>query len=504
MKHSGYNLLRYSKNSRGLNTRDTITNIDAGYARALLNIEFDITGAISKRKGYFPINSSAISGTPEFKGLAQYDIKTGAKFVVAITATDQKVWKMDDLDGTFDDITGSVVISASEVPTWNFTIGLDTLIGVSNDGVNVPIKYTGSGNAAPLTISQFTHSKRVLFYKNRLIHFNIKESSIWYPGRVRWSDVETLETYTSANYLNEAGSSDGSEIVGAKILLDDIYIFKNSLTNGIKRMFYIGSDLLTFSIINMGAVGTISGDSVVNVDLPGVGPVLIYWGMDNKIRVFDGGKSYPLSDNIQPTLNGLNTQYNKYIQAVNYAKKSQVWFFCYNGAPFVRDYVIIFDYKNNAWFIFDNVAVNASAILTDSNNLEILATGNYIGRLLKHDFANADIDGVSGGDYNSYWKSVWNPVGNPSIIKRIRWMDVYAAQSGNWNLTIKWSFNFNDSSPKSTTINVNQLNPHKGIDLYDYGNTKYISIEFHQNVKNNPWTVYEYDLWAKPLGVKNV
>jgi len=499
MKHTGYELLRYAANSRGLNTRDTITNIDSGYARALLNVEFDLTGAISKRNGHTKINSTAIASAPSFVGLTQYDTLAGLKFAFGVVADTQKIYKMDDLDGTWDDITGAAVVSTGDTSYWNFAIGLDTLIGANSAGSDVPIKFTGAGNAAALSISQFTHAKRVAYYKNRAVFFNTKETT-WRPGRIRWSDADTIETYTAANYLDESGSSDGSEITGVGQLLDDIYIFKDSLHNGIKRLFYVGSDLLTFSIINIGEVGTVAGDSVVQVDLPNVGPVLMYWGMDNKIRVFDGGASYPISDLIQPTLDGLNTAKNANIHAVNYKKKNQVWFFCNAVGSATHNYVIVFDYKNNAWLIFDNITANRSAILTDTSELEVLVTGNYAGLAFTMDSGTSD----NAANFNSYWKSAWQPLGNPSITKRARWMDVYAAKSGDWDVTIKWSFNFDDTSTESTTINVNQLNPHKGVDLLDYGNTKYISVEFHQNVKDEPFTIYEYDIWAKALGVKNV
>jgi len=351
-----------------------------------------------------------------------------------------------------------------------------------------------------LTVTQFTHSKRVLYYKNMAVHFNTKEGGVWYGGRIRWSDSNTIETYTAANWLDDSGYDDGSEIKGAATLLDDVYVFKNSLSGGIKRLFYIGSDVLTFSVIGISEVGTISGDSVVHVDLPGVGPVLLYWGMDNKIRVFDGGSSYPLSDVIQPTLDGLATAYNTNIHAVNYKKKQQVWFFCTKSGSTTHDYVVVLDYKNNAWTIFDNITANRAALLLDSNKAEVLVTGGYVGFAFKMDTGTND----NATNFNSYWKGVWNHLGEPAICKRVRWMDVYAAKSGDWDVTIKWSFNFDDTSPQSTTINVNQLNPHKGIDITDYGNTKYTSIEFHQNVKGQPFTIYEYDLWVKGLGVKNV
>src|SRR3990167_5201076 len=142
----------------GLNNGFDPTAIAANEATDLQNVIFTTGGAISKRSGFSDLNSTAISSTAVFTGLTFYKQADGDRFLVA-TVSDggtDRLYKMDygagttGPDGTWDDITGVLVLAFGSDNQTDFAIAQDQV--VVEDGVNTtaPYVWTGSGNATAL------------------------------------------------------------------------------------------------------------------------------------------------------------------------------------------------------------------------------------------------------------------------------------------------------------------------------------------------------------------
>lgn len=513
MKPSGYSVFKFDKNTLGLNTRDSLAGMNPQSSSDLLNVDFDTRGAIRKRRGYVKLNSSRVT-EDNCLGLINYKTKAGDLFAVSIF--DDKVYKMDDLDGTWDDITNVVSLTDDQDNFMKLIIGQDTVIGTN--GTDAPIKWTGAGNAAALSIANFTHAKDVLYYKNRLIFAHTTEGGTKFPNRIRWSNVGTIETYTATDYTDESETEDGAEIVGMAKLYDEIYVFKNSSSSGIKRLYYTGQAVAPFGVINIGDVGAVSRDAIVNIDIPGIGSGLIYWGIDNKIRFFDGNQSVDIADHIQPTLDGINRSRAKHIQAVNYPELNQVWFSVSYGSSTTQDKVIIYDYHNKAFLVHDNIDANALGILEDSSENKLLCTGGYAGLVYKQNTGNND----DSNDFNSYYWTAWLDLGDPTLAKKFRWLDLYIAELGDYNLTLGYNFDFNTGVKKSAAIRLSaagavfgtavfgtdafsgQTVLIKRIPTYGTNRERYIRYKFENNNADQPFTIYRFDVLAKMLNLRNI
>jgi hypothetical protein len=337
----------------------------------------------------------------------------------------------------------------------------------------------------------------VTVYKSRLVFAGTTETSL-YANRIRWANAGTIETYSSADYTDGCEASDGAVITGMSKLLDDLYIFKDSLTGGIKRLYYTGSSATPFGIINIADVGTRSGDSVVPIDVPDVGNGLVYWGVDNKIRFFDGSTSTPISDNIQPTLDAANPARMPYVKGVHYPNLNQVWFCFSNGTATTNDSVLVFDYRNKAFLFHNDITANAAAIFHDSNFNTYLVTGNYGGRTFKHDIGTSDY----GSNFNSYYATAWLDFGQSELTKRPRWVNLYTNNSGAWNLCVNYDYDFNTASTATSGNAVLSSRLHR-LELQSSGKERYMSMKFSNNTKDQPFALYRYELIAKLGGIRD-
>jgi len=512
MKPQNYTIHRFAKNTLGLNTRDTLAGMDPNASSDLLNVEFDTKGAIRKRRGYEAINTRVTEDT--CVGLAQFGTTSGSTFAVSVF--DDAIYKMDEFDGTWDVITGAVSLTTDQDYHVSIAVGADTVVGTN--GVDVPWKWTGTGNAADLSISQFTTAKKVVYYKNRLVFANMEESATAYPNRVRWSRAGTIETFDAVDYSDQAETNDNSEIVGMVKFFDDIYIFKNSYGSGIKKLYYTGEAVAPFGMVNIGEVGAISGDSIVYADIPGVGSGLVYWGIDNKIRFFDGNKSVDIADHVQSTLDGTNRSRAKYIQAVNYPDLNQIWFSVSWGSSTTHDKIIVYDYHNRAILVHDNITANKMAILEDTSDVKYLVTGNYAGVTHKQNTGNND----SGTSFHSYYWTAWLDLGEPAFAKKFRWLDLYVAEVGEYNLSLGYNFDFSSSVKKSKAISLavgsasfgtaifgqdvfgGESVVIKRVPLFGTNKNRYIRFKFSNDIKDQPYTIYRFDVIAKFLNLKDI
>lgn len=510
-KPTNYQIFQFARNTKGLNTRDTLAGMSPQSSSGLLNVNFNNTGGVEKRSGYTKINNNAL---PESNCVGLINFKLGDGSLDAVGVFDDKIRKMDSYDGTWDDITGSVSLTSSPTNYASFTIGQDTLI-VTNDS-DVPWKYTQTGTAANLSISQFTKAKLVAYFKNRPVFMGTTEGGSYKPNRIRWANKDTLETYSTADFTDEAETADGSKIIGYGFLFDDLYIFKDSFSNGIKKMYYTGNSIAPFGLTNIGEIGAISGRSIVYVDIQGVASGLMYWGVDNKIRIFDGNRSVSLSDHIQPTLDSLSKGRLKHIKAVNYPLLNQVWFSVSSGPSSTHDTIVIYDYLNNAFLIHDNIRANEMAILNNTDGKQFLVTGNYGGLTYQQNTGKHD----DNEDFNSYYKTAWLDMGQPHLAKKWRWLDSYAADLGNYNLNVSWAYDFSSSKFSSDTLDLGSdaetfpltfpitlggvsvkvfRTEMKGI-----GHERYIQITYENNNQNEPWILYRFDMLVQMMGLKDI
>jgi hypothetical protein len=128
----------------GLNSTAGSLSLKDNEASDLQNIDFDKFGSILKRGGYTPITADHTAEEDPCDGLYWFEyISAGTPTRHAIYVGGGKLYKMDALDGTWDDITGSVTLTAGyhcDFETFNNKL-------IITNGKDTPIMWTGTGNA---------------------------------------------------------------------------------------------------------------------------------------------------------------------------------------------------------------------------------------------------------------------------------------------------------------------------------------------------------------------
>jgi hypothetical protein len=137
-----YSLFQLNNFSGGLNTKASPMSVADNQATDMLNCEFDITGALVKRKGYSEYNSTPISGAACIDSMVRFYKNDGTRTLIAAAgiSPNDKVLKGDDSVGTFTEITGGTALASRK--QFDMLVYRNTLF-ISN-GVQ-PIQYYSGG-----------------------------------------------------------------------------------------------------------------------------------------------------------------------------------------------------------------------------------------------------------------------------------------------------------------------------------------------------------------------
>ena len=99
----------------GLNSTAGALNVQDNEASDLLNVDFNKFGSVLKRNGYYPLSTNALP-TGTAMGLYWYTDLSSNRFPVFVNQG--KIYKMDDLDGTWDEITGAINFVPNALDTY--------------------------------------------------------------------------------------------------------------------------------------------------------------------------------------------------------------------------------------------------------------------------------------------------------------------------------------------------------------------------------------------------
>ena len=425
----------------GLNDGSDPVSLEPGEASDLQNVVFTTSSAIKKRQGFSRINSAVEpSASGVTTGGTFFKLSSGTRYLIRLVndATGDKIEKMDygagtsGPDGTWDDITGATAIAVGNDNQGDFTQAFDTL--VIEDGVSTtpPFKYTGAGNAAALGGSP-PNATMVEYHKNHLWSAGASAN----PSRVSFSNICTtlsscIETYTATDFF-ELDTNDGQVITALKSGLDCLYVWK---TASIFRI--CGSSRDTFTQEEMVKdVGTQSNSSVVVINNQ-----FVFKTQLGDYARYDGGVNYDiLSTKIEGTLATLNLNRMDAVRAVAFddGTGDQDYYACEtaSGAT-THNRMLIYDTFHQGWTKFTGLNCNAMWTYEIGTLQTAIAFGDYSGFVSRYPNTNAD----AGAAINAYWQSGQYRFQDMPLRKTFRVAQLYAEQSGNYNLTFTRRLDF--------------------------------------------------------------
>lgn len=413
----------YKKHNGGLNSTSGPLGLEENESYDLANVDFDKFGSFGMRQGYAALNATAV-GTAPINGIHWY-MTSSAQKPVMMSGT--KAYRMDDLDGTWDDITGSVTITSGY--KFRYDTFLSTVLATNN--YNPPIVWTGTGNFAAMTVpTGLTKVRFIIHFQNYCLLANVVVSGVAQPTRFYFSTIKTINTWDDADFY-EVGKDDGEEITGFKPLADRIVVYK---TNSIYCVYFTGDADIPFIIQKSNsAVGCIAPDSIQEVDNGHV--FLSYDG----IYYFDGANSYKISNKISTTLQTYPAAYYPYAVSLYQKTKNRYWLSMATATT--NDRVITWDSHNNAWSVYTGITASTMTTFLVSGVEERPYFGDYAGRVFRADYGTSDYPANVKTAINSYFWTNWKNYEDLCDQKGVPHVYIYHKdQAGTLNFSYAYDF----------------------------------------------------------------
>ena len=372
-------------------------------------------GGLQKRSGSAKLNSSTLNSSATFTALAGFRPSSGSNFLVGIAG--DVIARMDTMDGTWDDISAALTITAGDNNVFTTTFAKDLII-LAN-GINATIKYSGSGDAAVLGGSPPT-ARSVLYVNRHLVHARDTTNKL----RVQFSDLDDPESYTSTRFIDFA-----TEPTALGTLNNNLYVFENfriSMLPIVVWPFAIAQEII--------GIGCVGHRAIVNVE----DSVLMFMTSAGKIYVFDGSTLTDVSSGrIDTELAGMNKARRQFVVMDHFKKKRQVWISYSSGSNTQNNRILVYDYTkgitSGAWMIFTNINANVLASVieqrTSGEGDETMLTGDYAGFCREQDNGSTD-DEQADGIIDAFWSFGFSDFGSLESLKNIRFASIVADENG--------------------------------------------------------------------------
>jgi len=431
--------------SGGLNTAGGPLSLGNNESSDLRNIDFNKFGSILQRNGSSTLNSSTIGSSVQFDGLHwfEYDV-SGTLTRKAIAVAGGKLFKMDDLDGTWDDITSSLTITATNLcdfTNWNNKVFI-------TNGTDIPFEWDGTTAQTIQNLpTNLTDAKFNAQFNNFLFLANVIVNGTTHTSRIYWSEIGDEGSWSATAFIN-ISNDDGQEITGIKVLSDRLVIYK---TRSIYNLFFTGDSDVPFILPGGGksnsAVGCISPFTIQEVKNGHV--FLSYDGF----YFYDGNNSFKISDKLNNVITGLNT--NKLTIAASLVQKDKSRYMCAltQSGSSTNDIVLVWDYFNNAWSIYDGMAPSAMATFFVGGTEERPYFGDYGGFAYRLDDSSQLNDNPLGvaTAISAYYYTNWRAYQDLVNQKGTQQVVLYFLHS-NAVLTFGYSFDFEGKTLDDTSL----------------------------------------------------
>lgn len=443
----------------GLNSTAGPLKLQENESGDLLNIDFDKFGSLLKRNGYTGVNTSSADACTS-DGIFWYELVSGGTSAYySINIISSKFNKMENVDGTWDDISGAVTITSGNQCDFENYNGK---VFVTN-GVDAPFEWAGGNTAVVSQVpTGLTKAKYVSQFNNYLFYANVTISGTQYPTRIYWSALRDTSTWDSADWI-EISKDDGQEITGMKVLSDRLVIYK---TRSVYNLYYTGDSDIPFIMPGGGKsnspVGCIAPFSIQEIENGHV--FLSYDG----IYYYDGMNSTKLSDRITKTLfggNGYNSDYYSSARSLVHKEKNRYWLTFTRQGQTQADRVVIWDYYNNAFSIYSGMSISALNTFFINGVLERPYFADYSGYMYRADNGTNDNPLWVATAINGYYYTNWRFFQDLCDQKGIPHIYVYYEDSVA-TLTFAYSYDFDEDDQYTQSFSTSSGSDAYGTALY--------------------------------------
>jgi len=387
--------------SRGLITIDPL-NIPKGASPTCKNVHSNKLRTLEGRLGQTELNPLSISA--ELGGNGLYDYVVSETVRKQIICFGGRIYKMDSLDGTLDELKSG--LTASKYFFENFQ---GTLI-VCNKARDTGQSWDGSA-ATTTDITNMPAGAFPIEFRNYVFLFDLTAA----PRKARYTALNDYTSWPAGNITGFLGQSGDIARCGAK-LRGYLYAFTDTTITRISYTY--SAPLFSYKPITE-KVGTQSPATIKKMNVPGYPEFLVFYGTDDRVYMFDGSNPpIPISDNIGPdnklsliSMESLNTnergnfcaetidELNWYVLcAANRTSGENNWALIFDFS-FWPEYIAIWPFDNwNAgamtsfvntkgkkWYYIAGYDGKARRVLTTNNDVSTAIDRDYISRKIFHE-----------------------------------------------------------------------------------------------------------------------
>ena len=460
---------RFFQNNGGLMTHLSTARIPDNAATAIENITMDDRGQLSKRNGYTVIASTTSMigfSTWTVNGGGYHTSTSGSSFFAVVVGT--AVYRTSNSYGAWTSITGAVTptgTSSNQAQTTNLQ---DELIFCNE--VDKPFYVGASGNALTISTNTFDTAKTCSTYGSYLVVGNTTEASVGFTSRVRWSDINNINSFPALNFI-DVEPNDGDKIVSLISYNESIYIFKH---RSIYVMQITGLDGPDAFIIRPVArnIGAWAKNSVRIIPNEGIAFLA-----QNTVYLLNDSGLTPIGDPIQRTFDLVTRSMWTQAVAEVYPHRYQ-YVIAVSTAGTTNSTVLVYDYIQHNWTIFDDMNVNMLAQGEDAGGNNILLSRDYQATVYKQD--NGSVDSPHGtsmpivGSYTTgnlmmggISSNTNYYIGLPDVTKGFKYLYLYTVGDQNYTLNVKASYDFSTTQEFNQSVQIGSSGAVYDTGIYD-------------------------------------
>ncbi len=479
--------------------------------------DFDSGDVWYEHPADYPTFEGVAVGTAS-DGLHWYEfVSTGSYNSKLIDISNGKFFKMDGLDGTYDDVTGSTNISAGNF--CDFENWLNTVYVTNN--ANVPFQWTGTGNATQMPafgsdtytfkvsgISSSpaagdTYTNNTVTYTITFVSLTSGAGSIIAIGSGAPTTTGTLVRTSGSGDANITFTSEAINIVLTKakavaqynnyLFLGNVVVdgithksrivwsnLKDDLTwlatsfidiakddgQQIMKLIVLGDRLVVFkerAVYNVFFTGDADIPFTVQKSDSNVGTIAQHsvQEIENGIvflsydgfYYYDANNSYKISLQIQTTLLGYNS--TRFYQARSMRQKNKNRYFCSmpSNGQTQNDVVIVWDWQLNAFSVYNGIAGCAMTTVYNSAIDERIYFADYSGYTYRMDTGSDDYPLNVQTAIDAYYYTNWKHYDDITDQKGIPNIVVYY-QTNNAVMTLVYSYDFESADTYTQTFSM--------------------------------------------------
>lgn len=323
---------------------------------------------------------------------------------------------------------------------WQSVTFQDAVLGetwVATNGVDTPIRYTGSGQVQALTglPTGFVTCKFIDVYKDRLIFLHTIEVGAQ-PQRERWSGIARCEVWDNLDFLDFI---EGGYWITGTLVWNGYHIVFRERDAQVGR--WVGGTAVFSYEGNSSCSGVWASNSITSHSSK-----IFYYGPDNRFHSWNLITEDDISEPIMSYVNNFDPNLESRIFGYQFEAKSQMRWFVPYGNPTYMNACIVWDYLNGNLYIWEYEEAQALCSISEYLNstdlyvddafwgelyideqdgfwddrtfldgAPIITYGGFDGFIRKADIGYTD----DGTDYNRVFESVRQNFKSPNLTKRL-------------------------------------------------------------------------------------